>query len=392
MRRQIRSALKSLTSAAFLHLSPAYLAASAALACSMVANVSFGWSFGTTLVDHAVGATASAASDIFKAAGFLFFAVAIRNRDLLRCLAALFIVSVTVLYSLTAAVGYTTSARGDAITSRTVSNDRFQRARQTVKAATELQARAKLAIDEDPLARPISEHRAEIASIKRHKRWVSSNECKNATATKSIKLCNRYDKILAGAAKYKKFEDGSKQLAQASRLLDQLPPPKRPDAQSDAIALALTKITGDTWSAADIASLLPLLLVALIEGLSSFGFLLASSKDRRAVNDPVTHRPAFDTEQVHAHGRADNYPARPSTSTQSQLCSNDLLPVLQSLASHSAPGVSVINGAIHATQNTIAAHAGSSASTVNKKLRQLQAQGAIALRTTPQGSEIRLAG
>jgi hypothetical protein len=252
-----------------------YAAAAAFCAVSIGANLQFGLSLGKNPIDKATYAVASIAADVFKIAAPLLALSLWSKRFHILAIAGLLLWLGCVGWSMTSAVGFVLSSRGDAIAER------------AAEAATRHGWEAKVERAENQLAtlgkyRPPDVIKAELASagVPVHI-WRRSRQCLDLTLEESRLACAPVlglRKELAAAEAAERLEAqvvaGRTQLATASVAGSVV------DPQASALARLIGADEGT------IRTGIAVLLAGLIEVGSALGFTLVSMGTAR--NPPPT--------------------------------------------------------------------------------------------------------
>ena len=166
------------------------LASLALVLISGAMNYQFGLTLGKGPVESQIMGAASVASDVLKATAPFFIAAFWKARRPIGALAACALFALTAMYSAASAIGFaslnrtvTTAAQESAIAER----NRLQ---------AELK-RVTTEIDALPRHRPVAVVDADLASQRQNARWLSTNQCTNATVKPSRDFCAAY-RLLEG--------------------------------------------------------------------------------------------------------------------------------------------------------------------------------------------------
>lgn len=217
-------------------------AASGLLIASATMNARYGASLGQDEIGKLVWVVASVASDVCKALAPVVLVAAVYRRDWFRTGATLVLIAVTVVYSATAAIGFTSSSRSQLSSKRSTQMMAYDDARA-------IQARAL----------------AEMNRIGGHPRWRSTSACSDATVSKSIAFC---------AVNLKIYERAAADLAKVRSVLGQgRPEQKDPQAQTIAEFAGAKVERVQVW--------LSWLAAALVEIGSLVGFVVGTVTVRR---------------------------------------------------------------------------------------------------------------
>jgi hypothetical protein len=136
--------------------------------CSTLMNWRFGLQLGNTTFDGVVLGVFSVGLDVVKWISPLLVGLAFAHRAYVRSAAALLIWVSCVVYSFTAAIGFSASNREAVTLTQQLSQDQRAQARERLKRANEDQA-----------------------TLRSNPRWSASSACTNATLSQSVALCLR---------------------------------------------------------------------------------------------------------------------------------------------------------------------------------------------------------
>ena len=268
-----------------------YAAATAFCAVSMAANLQYGLSLGKTPIDKTTYAVASVAADIFKMAAPLLALSLWSKRFHILSIAALVLWLGCVGWSMTSAVGFVLSSRGEAIAER------------AAEAATRHGWEAKVERAETQLAtlgkyRPPDVIRAELAAaaVPQHI-WRRSRQCHDLTLEESRLACAP---VLGLRRELAAAEAAERLEAQLVAGRAQLATVAVPGSVADPQASALARLTGVDEGA--VRTGIALLLAGLIEVGSALGFTLVSMATAR---NPQPPHPHLRIRLVHPTRRAD---------------------------------------------------------------------------------------
>jgi hypothetical protein len=140
--------------------------------CSMVMNWRFGFQLGSAPFDGVVLGVFSVGLDVVKWLCPLFVGLAFANRAYVRSTAAFLIWIACVVYSLTAAIGFSASNREAVALTRQLTDEQLAQTRERLKRANE-----------------------DLATLRSSPRWSASSACTNATLSQSVALCRRAQEI-----------------------------------------------------------------------------------------------------------------------------------------------------------------------------------------------------
>ncbi|TMJ65103.1 MAG: hypothetical protein E6G91_21540, partial [Alphaproteobacteria bacterium] len=242
-----------------------YAAAAAFCAVSLSANLQYGLSLGHTLIDKATYTAASMAADVFKMAAPLLVLSLRRQRLHTLVIAGLVLWLGCVAWSMTSAVGFVLSTRGEVV------------AVHAAKTATRHGWEAKVERDETQLAtlgrhRPSDVIKAELfsAAVPLHI-WRRSRHCQDVSMEESRSVCApvlglRKELVAAEAAERLEAQlvAGRAELATASVV----------GSVADPQASGLARLA--RLDDATVRTGIALLLAGLIEAGSALGFTLVS--------------------------------------------------------------------------------------------------------------------
>jgi hypothetical protein len=140
--------------------------------CSTLMNWRFGLQLGNTPFDGMVLGVFSVGLDVVKWLSPLFVGSALAQRAFVRSAAALLIWVSCVIYSFTAALGFSASNREAVAFRQQLTQDQLAQARERLKRANE-----------------------DLAILRSNPRWSASSACTNATLSQSVALCHRAQEI-----------------------------------------------------------------------------------------------------------------------------------------------------------------------------------------------------
>ena len=168
-------------------------AAAVLLIVSAAMNWRFGYTLGKSDFESQLYGAASAAADCFKALLPFFIFAALRNRSYSQALGGTLLFCVCFSYSLTSSLGFAALNRADTgVRARS-------RPRHIRICASSWTVRMK-SLKVLPPHRPTERSRARSTPIGRTQRWIASEECANATITKSMSYCEGFFKLKAEKA------------------------------------------------------------------------------------------------------------------------------------------------------------------------------------------------
>ena len=249
-------------------------------------NWRFGYTLGKSDFESQLYGAASAAADCFKALLPFFIFAALRNRSYSQALGGALLFAVCFSYSLTSSLGFAALNRADTTGSRVLKAETHQDLRVELDRSLE-------ALKALPAHRPAGTVGGEIAAYKQNPRWLASEECGNATLTKSMSYCEGYFKLTAEKAVAEQAEKLETRIVQLRVRLGNLDPEavaKAADPQSQVLA----GLTGR--STEEIQTSLTVLIALLVELGASLGFYTAFSYwrvfDVRGLPAPAPSRAA----------------------------------------------------------------------------------------------------
>lgn len=147
-------------------------------ACTTTMNWRFGHQLGSSELDGQVLGAFSVALDIAKWFALGLAAIAWQTRARFRAAAGLAVWLVAVIYSATAAIGFTALNRDTSMAERKGETERIERTQRDYEEAS-----------------------SQIVTIKANKRWSDTSACSNATATKSVEFCDHFKDLEARISK-----------------------------------------------------------------------------------------------------------------------------------------------------------------------------------------------
>lgn len=242
-------------------------AAAVLLIVSAAMNWRFGYTLGKSDFESQLYGAASAAADCFKALLPFFIFAALRNRSYSQALGGALLFAVCFSYSLTSSLGFAALNRADITGSRVLKAETHQDLRAELEGSRE-------ALKTLPQHRPAGTVSDEIAAFKQNARWTSSEECSNATSSKSMTYCEGFFKLKAELAAAEQADKLDAKIAQLRVKLGELDPEavvKASDPQSQVLA----GLTGRTTE--EIQTALTVLIALLVELGASLGFYTAFS-------------------------------------------------------------------------------------------------------------------
>jgi hypothetical protein len=255
-----------------------YAAVTAFCAVSLGANLQYGLSLGKTPIDKTTYAAASVAADVFKMAAPLLVLSLRGQRQYTLATAGLLLWLGCVAWSMTSAVGFVLSTRGEVI------------AEHTAKTATRHGWEAKVERDETQLAtlgrhRPSAVIKAQLAeaAVPLHI-WRRSHQCSDLTIEESRSACAPVlglRKELAAAEAAERLE------AQVTAGRAELATTPVTGSVADPQAGALARLVG--LDEAAVRTGIALLLAGLIEAGSALGFTLVSVATGRNPKPTTPH-------------------------------------------------------------------------------------------------------
>jgi len=230
-------------------------------------NWRFGYTLGKSEFESQLYGGASAAADCFKALLPFFIFGALRNRSYSQALGGALLFAVCFSYSLSSSLGFAALNRADITGLRLLK----------VETHADLRAdldRSREALKGLPQHRPLGTVAGEIEAFKQNGRWLSSGECANATAVKSMSYCEGFFKLKAEHAVAEQAEKLEAKIAQLGGRLGQLDMEagtKATDPQSQMLA----SLTGRSTDEVQMG--LTVLIALLVELGASLGFYTAFS-------------------------------------------------------------------------------------------------------------------
>ncbi len=266
-------------------------AAAVLLIVSAAMNWRFGYTLGKSDFESQLYGAASAAADCFKALLPFFIFAAFRNKSYSQALGGAMLFAVCFSYSLTSSLGFAALNRADTTGSRVLKAETHQDLRLELE-------RSREALKTLPAHRPSGTVSGEIEAFKQNGRWLASEECSNATSTKSMSYCEGFFKLKAELAIAEQADKLDSQIGQLRKRLGAIDPEavvKASDPQSQVLA----GLTGR--STEEIQTSLTVLIALLVELGASLGFYTAFSYwrvfDVKGLPVPVqtqaSARPAF---------------------------------------------------------------------------------------------------
>jgi hypothetical protein len=259
-------------------------AAAVLLIVSAAMNWRFGYTLGKSDFESQLYGAASAAADCFKALLPFFIFAAFRNRSYSQAFGGALLFAVCFSYSLTSSLGFAALNRADTTGSRVLKAETHQdlrveldRSRETLKTL--------------PAHRPAGTLKSEIDAFKQNSRWAQSDECSNATSSRSMTYCEGYFKLTAELAIAEQADKLESRISQIRTRLVEIDPQavvRAADPQSQVLA----GLTGR--STEEIQTSLTVLIALLVELGASLGFYTAFSywriMDTKAVPMPSAAR------------------------------------------------------------------------------------------------------
>jgi hypothetical protein len=379
--------MSSLTT--YIKRAPVYGAATALVAASAVMNARYGAGLGETDIDKAVWITASVGSDILKAASPLALVWAVRNKSILTGLAALVLISITVLYSALAAIGFSATARDSMNAKTDQQNERYERAQEAYKTAnTELQAVG--------MVRPIKALEARISTILTDPYAnTEKGPCGMIDGDYTRKWCPVVAVMKVELAKSKRKARLEAQRDKARDIMDAAPALETPDPQAATIAAYIKAVTSVNVDAKAIQPWLAGIAALLVELGSAFGFLIANAgipthrqqdnndhDDDQHKRPSIKHQPARNTNVLELLGielPANN--KRNSVETMLQIAHDTGKPPIPGIERRSC-------GTLRVSQRLLAENLGRGRRAIARELQELAHRGLIALKPTRAGTMI----
>jgi hypothetical protein len=242
-------------------------AAAVLLIVSAAMNWRFGYTLGKSDFESQLYGAASAAADCFKALLPFFIFAALRNRSYSQALGGALLFCVCFSYSLTSSLGFAALNRADTTGTRALKAETHQDLRIELDRSLE-------ALKVLPAHRPVGTVAGEIDAYRQNARWLASEECANATLTKSMSYCEGFFKLKAEKAVAEQADMlDAKVTTLRAKLggLDSEAVAKGIDPQSDVLA----GLTG--FKTKEIQTGLTVLIALLVELGASLGFYTAFS-------------------------------------------------------------------------------------------------------------------
>ncbi len=242
-------------------------AAAVLLIVSAAMNWRFGYTLGKSDFESQLYGAASAAADCFKALLPFFIFAALRNRSYSQALGGTLLFAVCFSYSLTSSLGFAALNRADTTGSRVLKAETHQDLRVELEGSRD-------ALKVLPPHRPSGTVSGEIEAFKQNTRWAASEECSNATSSRSMTYCEGFYKLKAELAIAEQADKLDAKIAQLRLKLGEFDPEavvKASDPQSQVLA----GLTGR--STEEIQTSLTVLIALLVELGASLGFYTAFS-------------------------------------------------------------------------------------------------------------------
>ncbi|MBJ7533110.1 hypothetical protein JDN40_03150 [Rhodomicrobium vannielii ATCC 17100] len=243
------------------------MAAAILLIVSAAMNWKFGYTLGKSEFESQLYGGASAAADCFKALLPFFIFAALRNRSYSQALGGALLFVVCFSYSLSSSLGFAALNRADTTSQRVLKVETHADLRSDLE-------RARTALTALPEHRPSGTVAGEIEAFKQNGRWISSGECANATATKSMTYCESYFKLKAELAVAEQADKLDAKVTQLRTELGDLTSDAATKA-SDPQSQMLAGLTG--YKTEDVQTALTVLIALLVELGASLGFYTAFS-------------------------------------------------------------------------------------------------------------------
>ncbi len=242
-------------------------AAAVLLLVSAAMNWRFGYTLGKSDFESQLYGAASAAADCFKALLPFFIFAALRNRSYSQALGGALLFAVCFSYSLTSSLGFAALNRADSTGSRVLKAETHQDLRVELD-------RSRDALKALPAHRPAGTVMGEINAFKQNSRWALSEECNNATSSKSMSYCEGFYKLKAELAIADQADKLDAKITQTRARLGKLDPESVVKA-SDPQSQVLSSLTGRTTEEIQVS--LTVLIALLVELGASLGFYTAFS-------------------------------------------------------------------------------------------------------------------
>jgi hypothetical protein len=243
------------------------IAAAVLLIVSAAMNWRFGYSLGKSEFESQLYGAASAAADCFKALLPFFIFAAIRNKTWSQALGGILLFVVCFSYSLTSSLGFAALNRADTTGSRALQAQSYQDLRLELD-------RTRERLSKMGFIRPAGTVSSEIEALKLNPRWLSTQECTNATVQPSMAYCENYHKLNSELAVSREAERLDQRIIAIKTRLDAVQAGsvvKDADPQS----AVLSQLSGASLDEVQMA--LTLLIAFLVELGASMGFYVAFS-------------------------------------------------------------------------------------------------------------------
>jgi len=243
------------------------IAAAVLLIVSAAMNWRFGYSLGKSEFESQLYGAASAAADCFKALLPFFIFAAIRNKTWSQALGGILLFVVCFSYSLTSSLGFAALNRADTTGSRALQAQSYQDLRLELD-------RTRERLSKMGFIRPVGTVSSEIEALKQNPRWLSTQECTNATVQPSMAYCESYHKLNSELAVSREAERLDQRIIAIKARLDAVQAGsavKEADPQS----AVLSQLSGASLDEVQMA--LTLLIAFLVELGASMGFYVAFS-------------------------------------------------------------------------------------------------------------------
>jgi hypothetical protein len=275
----------------------AVLAVLGCIAASAFMNWLFMTSLGKTDIEREVFGIVSLAVSGFLSVLPVLIMWAWQARRMLAFCIGLLIFIVCASVSLSSAVGFAASNRGETTGGRETVTAKFISAQEAL-------GEAEKTIKELPAARPGGVVTEAIEGVKQNKLWLASKECADSMGPQAREFCKGYFTLkaeLAAAGEAKALKEKIEKLRGEINVLRDKGAGREADAQAAVIGRVLGIGTGRAQEG------LALLLAIVVELMAGFGFYLATSHVTHGSGVPKPKR-----SEEHEQGRAiiDVTPAR----------------------------------------------------------------------------------
>lgn len=351
----------------------------AAASCAMSAH--FGYTFGRTDLAKAVLIAVAVAADILKVGASMALGHLLLARSWWSIAAASLVAGATML-SVIGGMGFLAGQRAAEQTTGGAAVEDAERARAEMgRLETERAGLGTL-----PLA--TAEAQVAILLAENRRRWLSSEQCTNATAAASRDFCAMYLVASADVSNAVRRAEIDRTLA---RLRVELQKMAAPPAATEAQTKAIGAVIG--FDAAEVERWIAIVIIGVIESGATIGiaicFLLpaAQARARRPTAVPPheiapaspTHRPASDDTPLLDDGAEDDEDDAPAPPVALPTELGDTLNALSRIAR---------NGRVRGSQRRLAERVKRQPSTFNRHLKRLGELGALTVERDDEGKTI----